>query len=362
MKNTKVVLFRGASVFCAIFVVGMACFPIPSFSQNCKSPAPNQEPVATFAGQPLLLSQISPRAAGQLQRLRQAEFELQRKAIEDIVSKRMLGDEAEKNGLTVEELLERKVDSEVSEATSGELQAYALASRSTEPGSSDDQSAIRESLRKARIKAARQRYIEQLRERAQFALLIRPPTVDVLECDLARTRGRYDALVHVVEFSDFSCPYCKQAEATLQRITAKYKDKVSLSYRDFPLVQVHPDAKLAAEASRCALESGKFWEYHDVLFASSNELQFEDLVEKAHEIGIDKNKFASCLTGGKHRSEVELDIEDGVRAGVQTTPSFFINGVFLSGAQPIESFEKIINQELAGSGSRGPEAATALQN
>jgi integrase len=127
VKIIGFLLFRRALLISLILPVGMACIPVPTLAQNCKLPTPNKEPLATIAGEPIFLSQASPAMSGQLQRLRQAEFELQRKAIEETVSKQLLANEAKKNGLTVEELLQREADSRIGESTTGELQAYTLA-------------------------------------------------------------------------------------------------------------------------------------------------------------------------------------------------------------------------------------------
>ena len=339
---------------CLSLAIG-ACLPTLAFSQGCKPAHSEQDPVASLGNQPIFLNQASPALQGQLQRLRQAEFELERKSIDEIIAKQLLAGEAKKNGQTVEDLLARNVDAKIEEPTAEELKAYSLA-RGKENGSvSDDLAVVRESFRKAEIREARQQFIDQLRTHEQISIILRPPTIDIT-CDTGRTLGRPDSPINIIEFSDFSCPYCKRAERTLKQLLEKYGQKASLSYRDFPLVQLHPYAKTAAEASRCALERGKFWEYHDLLLASTDELEPEVLIRKARELGIDEHEFGSCLFGGKYRSDVDRDLDDGTRAGVQTTPAFFINGIYLSGAQPIEAFEKVIESELANV----PESATRV--
>ena len=126
---------------------------------------------------------------------------------------------------------------------------------------------------------------------------------------------------------------------------AKYGDKVSLSYRDLPLRQIHAQAQIAAEASRCAEEQGKFWEYHDQLFNGSK-LDHDALVDYARTLKLDDKQFDSCLTGEKYKTEIDQDLREGMQAGITGTPGFFINGVALSGSLPEESFATIINEEL----------------
>src|SRR5262249_4875947 len=119
-----------------------------------------------------------------------------------------------------------------------------------------------------------------------------------------------------------------------------------LAFRDMPVTQIHPQAQVAAEAARCAGEQGKFWEYHDSLFADQSRLDRTGLVERAQKLQLDQQQFDSCLGSGKYKAQIEQDGKDGMRAGVSGTPGFFINGVFLSGAQPEATFEKLISEQL----------------
>ncbi len=151
----------------------------------------------------------------------------------------------------------------------------------------------------------------------------------------------------IVEFSDFQCPYCQSAEATLKKLLAKYEGRVSLAYRDLPLKDIHPQAELAAEAGRCAGEQGRFWEYHDLLFQNQGKLNHDGLIEEARTLKLDEKQFDSCLSSDKYKTQIEEDRQAGLRAGVNGTPGFFINGNMVSGNQPQDSFEKVIEAELA---------------
>src|SRR6266536_2368331 len=141
----------------------------------------------------------------------------------------------------------------------------------------------------------------------------------------------------VVAFSNYKCPYCHQVEPTVKELLAKYVDKVNLSYRDFPLTAIHSQALISAEASRCALEQGKFWEYHDQLFTASK-LEKDDLVGYARNLKLDDKQFESCLTSEKYKADIDKDTQEGRKAGISGTPGFFINGVEVSGAKPKDEF------------------------
>jgi protein-disulfide isomerase len=129
---------------------------------------------------------------------------------------------------------------------------------------------------------------------------------------------------------------------------------VRLGFRDFPLRQIHPQAQPAAEAGRCAAEQGKFWEYHDLLYANQAKLDPNGLKEQARTAALDVERFDACLAGGKFRPQIESDLQSGTGAGITGTPGFFINGVPLTGAQPLSEFEKIIDSQLADAESKTP--------
>lgn len=163
--------------------------------------------------------------------------------------------------------------------------------------------------------------------------------------------GPEDAAVTIVEFSDFQCPYCARFQAeTLPQILSNYGDQVRFVYRDFPLTSIHANALKAAEASECADDQGKYWEYHDLLFQNQSALDEESLKSYAASLGLETGTFNDCLASGKYTKEVAKDLQDGSNAGVQGTPSFFINGTPIRGAQPFAAFQAAIEAALAEAG------------
>jgi len=175
-----------------------------------------------------------------------------------------------------------------------------------------------------------------------------PIVVENVSVDDDPAWGPEDATVTIVEFSDFQCPYCSRfAVETYPQIKQQYGDKVRFVFRDFPLTQIHENAQKASEAAQCANEQGKFWEYHDKLFASQAALDAASLKSYASELGLDSATFDQCLDTGKYTDEVQKDLQEGAGYGVQGTPSFFINGLLVSGAQPFASFQTAIDAALA---------------
>ena len=161
--------------------------------------------------------------------------------------------------------------------------------------------------------------------------------------------GPENAPITLIEFSDYECPYCRQwHQEVFARIRETYPDQVRMVYRDFPLNSIHPNAAPAAAAANCAREQGAFWEYHEMLFSGEYGLSQEAYLKYAGELGLDMVSFEQCVSTGRYRDEVEADFTYAARLGVQSTPTFFLNGLPLVGAQPFEVFQKVIEAELAG--------------
>jgi len=164
--------------------------------------------------------------------------------------------------------------------------------------------------------------------------------------DGAPVRGAADAPVTLVEFSDFHCPFCKRVQPTLAQLLERYPGKVKMVYRDFPIDSLHPQARRAAEAARCAQDQGKFWEYHDLSYAGPASATPKELERYAGQVGLDVTVFGRCLSSSVHRAAVQRDIDEGDRLGISGTPAFFINGRPFTGAQPLEAFVRAIEEEL----------------
>ena len=160
--------------------------------------------------------------------------------------------------------------------------------------------------------------------------------------------GPADAPITLVAFSDNECPYClKWYAETWPLIQQNYGDRVRLVFRDFPLPN-HPNAQPAAEAAACAFEQGKYWEFQDLIFNNTGILGDATYLKFAQQIGLDEAAFKTCYDEGRYREAVTTDRDWASELGVSSTPTFFINGIALIGAQPYETFRQVIEMELAG--------------
>ena len=160
--------------------------------------------------------------------------------------------------------------------------------------------------------------------------------------------GAADAKVEIVEFSDFQCPFCSKGAGVIHDLKKKYGNKVKIVFKNFPL-PFHNHAKKASEAGLCVYEQdkAKFWTMHDAMFADQTKLDRQGLINSAKALKIDNDKFAKCLDSGKYTSKVEATMAEGKAIGVKSTPTFFVNGMMINGAHPVEVFSELIDQELA---------------
>lgn len=160
--------------------------------------------------------------------------------------------------------------------------------------------------------------------------------------------GPEDAPITIVEFSDYQCPFCKRwHDEVYQPLLNEYPGQIRLVYRHLPLTSIHPDAFPAAEAAMCAGEQNAYWPFHEKLF-SSDTLGSSTYTQYAQELGLDMIAFETCIADRKYQAAVQADSDFAVNLGVRSTPTFFINGLAIVGAQPLDVFKQVIDKELAG--------------
>ncbi len=306
-------------------------------------PPPQKETVATVNGERLTEADLG--IQGQLHRLEQQAYQLRLRAVENAISRKLLEQAARERGLSVEDFVKQEADAKVPDPPPGEIEAFYLALRE-KFGQPLDQvrQQIASQLKALRTNEAREALGRRLRERANVVISLEAPRVQ-LELDGAPRRGPASARVTIVEFSDFQCPYCKRVQPTLKQILSKYGDQVSLVFKDLPL-SIHSQAQPAAQAARCAMEQGRFWEYHDELFEAAQ--LGPDLYPKiAEKLGLDSAAFETCRKSGRYGGALQSAAQYAASVGANSTPSFFINGIPLAGAQPLEGFSSLIDAELA---------------
>ena len=312
--------------------------------------AKNESGVAARMGdQVVTLEELEKALAPQLARLEEQRYKLMESRLEEMIAERLVAQEAKRRGVTVEELLKAEVSSKVPEVTEAEVTAFIVQNKSRLQGETSAlRPKVREYLEGEKEVQQRRAYVASLRQAAKVTVFLREPEPIRIPVNVegAFVQGPKDAPVTIVEFSDFQCPFCRNVVPTVKELMRQYPATVRWAFRDFPLASLHPKAPKAAEAARCAGEQGKFWEYHDLLFDSQAQATVEDFKRFADQLKLDPKGFASCLDSGRQKAAVQSDVEEGARLGITGTPTFFINGRMLVGAQPLESFRGIIEAEL----------------
>lgn len=308
------------------------------------------EPLAEVDGEAITAEEVEKALGAQLRKLEEQIYRLKRQKLEALISERLLAKEAAKRGLSVQALLDAEVAGKVGPVSEEEIETFYQANKARLKGEEATvREQIRAHLRNQKLAAQREAFLESLRSQAKVVVYLQAPPVFRVEVsgDGAPFKGPAMAPVVIVKFEDFHCPFCRRVQATLEQLLARYGDEVKLVHRDFPIDSLHPQARKAHEAAWCAHDQGKFWAYHDKLYANAPKASPEQLKAYAQEVGLDLPAFEQCLSSGKYQAAVQKGVEEGTRAGVTGTPTFFINGRLLSGAQPLESFVRVIEEELA---------------
>jgi protein-disulfide isomerase len=337
----------------ALCMIG--AIPLVGATDAKKQPAPNT--VAVFNGAQINEDELEKAAAADLANLelqrqqmtanyQRTKHQILERNLSRLLEDKILVAEAAKRGIPKEELIKKEIDSRVKEPSIEDVNTFYEANKQRFGQPLEQVSVkIQQYLRSQSYDKARFDFVERLKKDYGITVMLEPFRMKV-ETTGSPSLGPVNAPVKIVEFSDFQCPYCSRLSTTLEAVLAKYGKEVQLVYRHFPLSDIHPYAEKAAEASICAADQGHFWEMSHLLFQSQNQLTDEDLKAKAAKLNLDSNAFVQCLSSGKNNSKVTQDFNDGIRLGVGSTPSLFINGRFLSGVAQLADISRIIDEEV----------------
>lgn len=306
--------------------------------------------VATVQGQNVTLGELDEHIKAQLSDLDEQKFQMRKQGLESMLNERLVKAEAKTRGVTEEEYFKSEVEAKVPPPPDADIQKFFEENKARLPPDAklaDFRDRIVAFMNRQAYEKRAKEVFDELHKKANVTITLKEPAKPRIEVAAeGPARGPENAKITIVEFSDFECPFCSRAKTTVDEVLAAYPNDVRLVFRQFPL-GFHKRAQKAAEAALCASEQNKFWEYHDALFGAQDKLEVADLKAAAATLGLDATAFNTCLDSGKKAEVVTKDMEAGKKAGVSGTPAFFINGVFLSGAQPVDEFKKVIAQELA---------------
>ncbi len=272
--------------------------------------------------------------------------------LDSLVEDKVIAAEATSLKITKEEFLGIEIESNIPAPSPEEVDSFYEANKAQIP------------LPKAEaLPQVRQFMMDQVRRRLRGPLVQRlkqkygvTTNLDPVRMDVATaghpSRGAANAPVTLVEFADFECPFCGGLFPTLKLIEENYAGRLRVVYRQFPLTTLHPNAQKSAEASLCAFEQQKFWEYHDSLFQNQRELSVEALKRRAADLKLDTAAFNQCLDSGRQAEAIQKQKAEGAQLGVGGTPTVFINGRLLAGGPSYANLKTLIDDELQRANAR----------
>jgi protein-disulfide isomerase len=358
-KTTAILLVSAAVIAPAFAKKDKAKTDAPSTTTSTAAAPGDSRPAATVGGVVITMDELDKAAANQLAKVHQQEFQVRSDTLSSLIQQKLVANEAAARKVSEADLLQTEVDAKVTAPTQDEISQYydKMKSRMGTKTLDDVKGDIEKVLKAQKGNERRAQFLTELSAKNEVKVLLEPPRSTITLRPGAPVMGPADAPVTIVEWSDYQCPFCKRAHPTVEQVLKEYKDKVKFVYLDYPL-PFHPMAMPAAQAVHCAEDQGKFWEYHKNLFEAAGDLSKADLTKRATDLGLDAAAFEACTTSNKHDSLIKTNYDDGAALGVTGTPAFFINGRILVGAQPIEQFRDIINDELSRKGVTTAKAGT----
>jgi protein-disulfide isomerase len=342
------------------FLVALALSVAPTLSLGQASSI-GKDPnfIAEVNGQKLMMSDLEQAEGSKLLQARSSYYDAQRKALDDLIDQNLLEQQARKEGITVDQLLDREVKSKLpADPTDDQLKvSYEIVD--TDQPFDAVRAKILEHIRDTRFNKAKAAYLVQLRAQSNIVIALQPPSANV---SLANSilQGSPNAQVVLVEFADYQCPYCQKVHPDIAKLKKEFGDRLSIAFKDFPL-PMHPYAQKAAEAARCAGVQGKFWEYHDALF-TDKKLEVPQLKEQARTLHLDGAAFDKCLDSGEQAAVVAKDYAEGKKLGITGTPSFFVNGHYFSGAANYTMLREMVHEQLVAASLSSKKEALPMES
>ncbi len=314
--------------------------------------------LAEVNGESITEDDVSQSLGQALARVEDQVYRLKAQRLQAMIAEKLVAAEAKQRGTDPNKLLDKEVTAKTTMVTDEEVAAFCASNSAACGGPSplpEAREAVRTRVQQQKLAARHAEFVESLKAAANVKVYLEPPPAFRAEVELGDLplRGPAGAAVTIVEFSDFHCTFCRRAQPIIEQLLKKYPTQVRLAYRDLPLDKLHPEARRAAEAARCANDQGKFWAFHDALYKGPAAASDATLQALSTAVGLDATTFNNCVASGKHRDAVQRDADVAARLGSTGTPSIFINGRPMLGAKPLEEFVQITEEELAGHPARG---------
>ena len=350
------------STLCGVLILGaLACTKAETAPAEQSTAAPAQglssaqgadAVVAELNGRRITLGELDGRwqvfDPAERARINQLLYQNRRNVLDVMIGDLLIEEAAKAAGASKDDYQKKEIAARLRPITDDDVKLFYEENKERAQGRPMDQLAgpIRDFLGSQRQQQARAQLVDDLKKKTPARILLDPPRQTVAVNADDPSSGPATAPVTIIEFSDYQCPFCARVVPTIVKLRQTYGDKVRVVFKDFPLPN-HSNAPKAAEAAHCAGEQGKYWDMHDRLFANQQGLAVPSLKQTAAGLGLDAAKFDQCLDSGKYAASIAADMKEGELLGVQSTPTVYINGRAVLGAQPFEMFQSVIDEELA---------------
>lgn len=342
-------MYRNFRIFIVFSLLLVVDFP-NSFAQAPvkKNDSKSDSPYVQIDGKKFTLSDVEKEMSREYKQLVQETQERLFRLLLDLGVQKLMSMEAKERNVSLQEYY-GQIDKNVSPPTTEELQSlYAGLKQSGQLSESfeDVRTQLGDYILSEKKEEAKQKEIERLKKKFRFVSSREDRSVSEVNIQGEPFRGKADAQITIVEFSDFECPFCRRSQATARQLRAKYGDRIKWVFKDFPL-SFHQRAMDAHISANCVHKQSKekYWTYFDILFTenrTSDILTPDWLDARVKELDLDLSKYKACVADDAIRKEIEEDMAEGVRLGIEGTPTFYINGRKLVGSMPIESFEELL--------------------
>jgi len=336
---------------CLVALIFVISFSISGSTQT------TSKPFAVVNGETITEDQVMKAAAADLKELEAKKAQspatydrdklvILHNALDDIIEDKLIAAAAARDKITKEQIIFAEIDSNVATPSAEEVEEFYQANKSRIAAPHDQALPL---VKQYMIDQQRNQYRNALdyalKKQFPVKVLLDPVRTDIATAGYP-SHGPANAPLTIVEFADFECPYCGGLYKTLKVVEQSYPEKIRFVYRHFPLTTMHPHAQKAAEASLCANDQNRFWEFYDSMFSNQEKLSVDDLKKRAVDMKMDTAAFNTCLDSGAKAVAITKDVEEGRAAGVSGTPAMFINGRFMGGNQPFADIRELIEDEL----------------
>ena len=348
MKNK---FFTSAIVLCSMGVLFFACEKkVESKSNYIFKPAPSKELIASVGGEKIVEADFNKGIENDLYEAEMKVYEIKFARLQAMLLEKFMAKDPNKKNLSNDEFLNQVIAKSI-KVSDADIEKFVKDRQiPKEQINPEIKERIKQFLEMEGKKGAVEKWLGEQTKTTPVEVYIQKPVRPVFEVSVADApfKGGSDAKVTIVEYSDFQCPFCSKASQIIAELEKKYGNKIKVAFKNFPL-PFHSQARLAAEAAMCANEQNVkyFWKMHDGMFADQTKLDHDNLIATAKKAGVKEADFKACLDSGKFKAKVDADIAEGQKIMIKSTPTFFINGKLISGAQPVEVFSELIDEELA---------------